>query len=89
MGFKAFKESNFNDLAGNMVSTPVLLAMVMSAIAAASWVPVPKSPNEQQDDSARGHEQHDDDGDKEEIDGEKMTDSEITACRREGACAFG
>ena len=83
MGSKPFKESNFNDLAGNMVSTPVLLAMVMSAIAAASWVPAPKSPNEQQDDSAPGHEQHDDDGDgdmEEDIDGEKMTESEIAEC---------
>ena len=34
-----FKESFLTDLAGNMVSTPVLLAMFLSAMASASWIP--------------------------------------------------
>ena len=34
-----FKETNFTELAGNMVSTPVFLAMFMTAMASVSWVP--------------------------------------------------
>ena len=34
-----FKETLLADLAGNMVSTPVFLAMLMSAIASVSWSP--------------------------------------------------
>ena len=35
--FGSFSELQMADLAGNMVSTPVMLAMAMTAISAASW----------------------------------------------------
>ena len=37
-GEKVFTENNFQDLAGNMVSTPVMLAAVLSTFVAVSWV---------------------------------------------------
>ena len=37
-GSAVFAESLFQDLAGNMVSTPVMLATVMSTMAAVSWI---------------------------------------------------
>ena len=41
--FETFSEVQMADLAGNMVSTPVMLAMAMAAISAVSWKDMPMS----------------------------------------------
>ena len=37
-GKRVFSETLFQDLAGNMVSTPVMLATVIATMAAVSWI---------------------------------------------------
>ena len=37
-----FTEKALGDLAGNMVSTPVMLGAVMSTMAAVTWLPYPR-----------------------------------------------
>ena len=50
----AFKEKDLTDLAGNMVSVPVFLAILMSAVASLSWVETEQLPSINDNDAATG-----------------------------------
>ena len=63
----SFTETLITDLAGNMVSTTVFLAILMSAMASLSWIP-PEANT-----ATDGRADDDDDG----IDGQPMTDADF------------